>query len=405
MALILFTSSFPFGHGEQFLETEIKYLSNEFKHIIIVPTYPQSESYCRPTPSNIEIMRPVLVGDFKRIFNLRFIPYLFSLCYLRIIARNFVKSWQKKQVRLFLTALNTSYYMANEPRIRSLLKKTRKHDLLYFYWGAGAAFMLPFMSEVEAKKIFRVHGSDLYEFLYNDYFPFRSEQISACDRVFPVSNNGLLYLSKKYTLVKEKGKVFRLGVDMHPFLSNGSGNGKFHIASCSSLIKLKRVSLIVDILKQLGSEAVIWTHFGDGEQREFILNRINELPSTIKVNFMGNVENKEIYEFYKNQRVDLFINVSSSEGIPVSIMEALSYGIPVVATDVGGTAELVNELNGVLIDKDFVPAEVAIKIKEIIQGSLLFDKNMIKLEFKADFNATQNYSEFSQYIKNLSTQN
>ncbi|NCO54621.1 MAG: glycosyltransferase, partial [Bacteroidetes bacterium] len=51
--------------------------------------------------------------------------------------------------------------------------------------------------------------------------------------------------------------------------------------------------------------------------------------------------------------VDLFINVSESEGIPVSIMEALSAGIPVIATNVGGTNEIVNNDVGFLIDKEF----------------------------------------------------
>ena len=44
--------------------------------------------------------------------------------------------------------------------------------------------------------------------------------------------------------------------------------------------------------------------------------------------------------------VDLFLTVSANEGIPVSIMEAQSFGIPVIATDVGGISEIVNNVNG-----------------------------------------------------------
>lgn len=46
---------------------------------------------------------------------------------------------------------------------------------------------------------------------------------------------------------------------------------------------------------------------------------------------------------------DLFVNMSLSEGIPVSIMEAISFGIPIIATNVGGNAEIVNDETGVLI--------------------------------------------------------
>lgn len=44
--------------------------------------------------------------------------------------------------------------------------------------------------------------------------------------------------------------------------------------------------------------------------------------------------------------------MSDSEGIPVSIMEAMSFGIPVIARNVGGMSEIVNEENGLLLEND-----------------------------------------------------
>jgi glycosyltransferase involved in cell wall biosynthesis len=70
--------------------------------------------------------------------------------------------------------------------------------------------------------------------------------------------------------------------------------------------------------------------------------------------------------FYSSVPVVLFINVSSSEGVPVSIMEAMSFGIPVMATDAGGTSELVSEKTGLLINIDIAPQELAYKIEELI---------------------------------------
>ena len=80
-----------------------------------------------------------------------------------------------------------------------------------------------------------------------------------------------------------------------------------------------------------------------------------ELPENIKIDFRGNVKNSDLLEVYKNNQFDLFLNVSLSEGIPVSIMEALSFGIPCIATDVGGTKEIVIDgYNGWLLKKDFI---------------------------------------------------
>ena len=51
-------------------------------------------------------------------------------------------------------------------------------------------------------------------------------------------------------------------------------------------------------------------------------------------------------------QVDLFCNVSEYEGVPISIMEAMAYGIPCLATHVGGVSEIVNCQTGILIEKN-----------------------------------------------------
>ncbi len=50
----------------------------------------------------------------------------------------------------------------------------------------------------------------------------------------------------------------------------------------------------------------------------------------------GGISNAEVFQFYRDNKVDLFVNASTSEGLPVSIMEAISFGIPSIATNVGG---------------------------------------------------------------------
>lgn len=51
--------------------------------------------------------------------------------------------------------------------------------------------------------------------------------------------------------------------------------------------------------------------------------------------------------------------MSRIEDLPVSIMEAFSYGIPAIGTDVGGTSEIITDANGFLIDRDFTPHDLA----------------------------------------------
>ena len=68
---------------------------------------------------------------------------------------------------------------------------------------------------------------------------------------------------------------------------------------------------------------------------------------------MGHYPNEELLRYYGSNHVDLFINTSSTEGVPVSIMEAQSFGIPVIATDTGGVKEVVTEGTGSLLPVDF----------------------------------------------------
>ncbi len=58
---------------------------------------------------------------------------------------------------------------------------------------------------------------------------------------------------------------------------------------------------------------------------------------------MGYGSIDDLMLFFKENSVDLFINASITEGTPVSIMEAISCGIPIIATDVGGNPEIVSE--------------------------------------------------------------
>ena len=73
--------------------------------------------------------------------------------------------------------------------------------------------------------------------------------------------------------------------------------------------------------------------------------------------FPGNIDHQKLLNKYKNHEVDVVVSASISipdifEGIPVSLMEAMSYEIPVIATDSGGTKELVDNESGILVNQN-----------------------------------------------------
>ena len=100
---------------------------------------------------------------------------------------------------------------------------------------------------------------------------------------------------------------------------------------------------------------VKWTHFGTGALLSQVETITKNYSENITVDLMGNVPNSDIKKFYSENNIDLFINLSIVEGLPVSIMEAMMFEIPILATAVYGTPEaVIDNVNGFLIDKNFM---------------------------------------------------
>jgi len=107
---------------------------------------------------------------------------------------------------------------------------------------------------------------------------------------------------------------------------------------------------------------------------------------------------EEIFSFYRNQAVTWFVNVSESEGIPVSIMEAMSFGIPVIATNVGGSSEIVrNNKNGYLLEKEF---KIATLLECILdrQKEYIIKRQEAHRTWREQYQAETNYREFAKLL-------
>ena len=204
-----------------------------------------------------------------------------------------------------------------------------------------------------------------------------------------------------YPQYHTKIKLSYLGVLDNGINSLDDKGKTFTLVSCSNIIKLKRLHLIIEILRNIHFD-IKWVHFGAGDIEEEIKKMAEELPPNVKTVFNGHMKNEEVIEFYKSNPVNLFITTSETEGLPVSIQEAISFGIPVIATNVGGIAEIVNEQTGFLIDKNFKPTVVA----EIIEDFKISNKNSKKFRegvrqfWKGSFDAEKNYQLFYEYLIN-----
>ena len=161
--------------------------------------------------------------------------------------------------------------------------------------------------------------------------------------------------------------------------------------------------LIIEVLKKV-TVKVQWTHFGGGELAINLLEQSKQLPDNIHVNFMGHKQNHEVLSFYKTTPIHLFVHFSETEGgVPVSLQEAASFGIPLLGTNIGGIPEIVTEKTGVLIPVDFNIQEVAQFINEF--RSSFRNTQEFRMECKefwrTTFEANNNYERF--YLQLMET--
>src|SRR5690606_24886438 len=114
----------------------------------------------------------------------------------------------------------------------------------------------------------RAHRYDLYEeFAPLGYLPEREYLLQHLDEVFPVSQDGVQSLVRKFPNYSNKITVKRLGTFSTNTISKFNRD-KLYIVSCSIVRKVKRLDLLIEALAELEKKEVPyhWTHIGDGPE-------------------------------------------------------------------------------------------------------------------------------------------
>lgn len=240
------------------------------------------------------------------------------------------------------------------------------------------------------KTIYTLHGFDSIRLVYRKYLPLERIMQHFCTAIITVSHYDENNLREENithnvrTILNGIAKPQSLGYD--PFHHIQGYEGK--ILCIARLAPPKNYDLFLKIAQLLPNYAFIWI----GNQQE--INR----PMPSNVFFMGNLFNAGAY----NEYTDLFLLPSDYEGLPISIIEAMSYGKPVVASNVGGIKEIVKDgENGFTLTNN---AELfAERIEYILTNpslNELFSKNSIFLydKFLTADKMVNNYEKLYQQI-------
>lgn len=402
-SLALFTAGFPYGNSETFLEAELPFLAETFDQLTLFPA--NMSGTPRSVPSNTVISDAVSQKIWQVVTIGAAAAAAFQLW--RHGGNEFRRVLPATQPGVALSAILrwAMAFAKCDAALAWWAKRTVGRRFVYSYWAGPATSAAAQMPHLDAKITCRIHRADLYEEETPlKFIPFLPHVLASCDRVFAISDHGRSYAIAKFPTLADRTEVSRLGVFGDAVHHAELKSERFHILTCSSLEPQKRPLLLADCLftlaRHVPNRQFRWTHFGTGSmQREFVAALKNSPPNLVH-DWRGGRPNAEVRSFMRTEQVGVFLNLSQSEGLPVSIMEAMASGIPVIATDVGGTSEIVDKQNGWLLPADPTPSTViaALKAAMVDDKALILKGASALATWRQKYSADTNYRQFCRRL-------
>jgi glycosyltransferase involved in cell wall biosynthesis len=413
LILFLFATSYPYDAGAEqaFLDIEIQHLKRTFGRVILVPR--KCEGRLLPLPEGVEVDESYasLLGEIAPT-TVAQKTILSSLLYREIISFPKLLFYPEaiKRLLAFLVGAQLTRDWVVDWCARS--GENPVDCIFYTYWFDQGAYGIGLTKETypDLKLVSRVHGYDLYEEFYYrpPYWPRRRAALSLVDRLFPDSEAGLAYLKDHYPEFVSVYEPALLGVSDPGFATPASTDDVFRIVSCSMLEPVKRIDLLIEgvahAAQARSDQRIEWRHFGNGKRKAELQELANHtFPPNASADLPGYSTKADLMRYYEQNPVDVFMNVSASEGTPVAVMEAVSCGIPVIATSVGGNVEIVSKRNGLLLDADPTPEQIGQTLLAFWddRDTRLLKRQGSRAVWQERYNADANFQAFAEKLKSI----
>lgn len=338
--ILVVTTTFPRwenDHTHCFLADLYKRLTKSFNIIVVSPHYPKAKQ--------IEDWSGIKVVRFKYFW-----PQQWQkLCYDGGMPANIKKN---KLLILVMPFLLICHFL----KVVALIKR-EKVDLLHAQWFLTAGLVASVAAKIYKKPlVVTAHGSDVLALKGLIWDKVRRFIISNATQVTAVSSVIAEELSANSALRQSSIKLTPMGVDTSLFARQNIKE--------SGIDKKERILLFIGRLdRQKGLEYLIQAMpailtkypasrlniIGYGPHENYMRQLVSKMGLNKKIVFIGSLPNKKLPVYYS--QAEIFILPSMSEGLPVSILEAMACQCPVIATSVGGIFSLIqNEDNGLLIE-------------------------------------------------------
>jgi glycosyltransferase involved in cell wall biosynthesis len=307
------------------------------------------------------------------------------------------KGWLTQQVE---KKLSNAFYspLINKFSIKfifdlCLFIYTNKIDLIVcnsanggFYGRISAFFM-------NVKCIYVSHGwssiynGGMFSTFYNKIEYFLS---LITTNILCISKND--YLNAEKVIGVNQNKLTLIPNSIFPLKHNVDifkNNNKLKVLTVCRLKHPKRVDLLISAFSKFNNFDL--TIIGDGPDKDLLVSQTKALGLS-NVLFLG-----ELNGFSNFHSYDIFVLISDSEGLPISVLEAMSSGLGLVISNIGGCPELIND-NGVLVTNCIEDIENGLNF--CINNIEKFKLNSLSF-FNSNYNLDNNRKRYLDYYNSF----
>ncbi|GEA16570.1 colanic acid biosynthesis glycosyltransferase WcaL [Moorella sp. E308F] len=399
MKIAYITAHAPFGRGETFVLEEMLAMAELGVELVIVPRNPPKEVFH-------DLARQLL----DRAIWLPLFNWRIFLSFLKTVALN-PRLWRilgriLRHSRTLKILVKNLAVVPKAVFIAGLLRQARVEHI-HAHWGSTTATMAWIASELTGIPwSVTLHRWDIAE---NNLLRFKVERAAF---VRCISEDGrrevLCIVGETY---QDKVKVLHMGVRLPDTLlpQFHPSRPDFVFACPANLVPVKGHRFLIEacaLLLETGIRDFRCLFIGDGPLEAEIRQQIAQLGLEEVVSLVGRLPHGELLRMYERGEVDAVVLPSivtgddEREGIPVALMEAMAYGIPVVSTNTGGIPELLSDGAGIIVrDKD--ARQLAGAVERLIKDEKLAREIGEKGRRKVDeeFNLHKNVKLLLQKIK------
>lgn len=385
--ILFISSSYPFGIGESFISTEIEFLSKYFK-VYVTPTYPRGDiKLDRSANENIIYLNlPLLKIDYAVDF------LKLSLANPNIII-NLLRNCKSDS---FIRFCRNAILIPKSINIHKFVVENNI-EFIYSHW-LSAPTQLALLLNILSGVPYGATGHR-WDVVDANNFERKFEKVKFI-RLISRKSISLLpqAVQEKY---KEKFYIIHMGINIQNnyILSNKKvkDNEGFSILCIANLTAVKGHKYLIEAIKNLKEKGINISLdlIGEGELKQDIIKQISDLGLNSNINLLGTYPHTDVLKILQSGKYSLYCQPSvdlgkgSHEGIPVSLMEAMSNSIPCISTNTGSIPELILDGETGLLVEDKNSKVLADAIEKLYKDNEL-RSNIAKAAYDSIF---QNFNE------------